>query len=1039
MNPASRLFEKYNIKISAHHIRIAIIGLIMMLLGVLGLSAQNRIVSGIVIDELDEPAIGASVTIPGNKIGTMTGLDGDFSLSVPSTVKEIQISYIGYKNKLVPMSDFTSGTPLTIRLEPANIGLDEVVVVGYGTAKKGDLTGAISSVKSDKIDDRDNENVLGSLQGQLAGVEITNTSGAPGGQMEVHIRGAASINASDAPLYVVDGIPVDDLSDINPADIESVDVLKDASSSAIYGSRGANGVLLIKTKSAKKDEKLTVNFQASFALQHMEKKLDVMSPEEWIAWRTDYNNRNYVNQYGYLGATADDDYAIRLAYTGGAIRTNMVNDPRWSMPGYGGLMLIDWQDAAFRTAPKQNYTLSVAGAGDKTNYRVSVSYTNQEGIARNTSFERLTARANLQTTFWDRFTFGINVAPSTSTNKGTSANALNIISMVPVAEADAGLYTGAEPYSPYKWAGSRVSPVAILEETSNTVEDFRLNSSAFLRADIIDGLKIELTGSYNFRSTQTRSFVPSSISNRWQTGEGYYSTANRADGRSHKYLFQAVANYDKAWGDHRLGAMLGASLESARSYSTRLSATHFPDNMVEDFDMADVDLTTAYASTGYPVRMVSYFSRVNYDYDGRYMASLSLRTDGSSKFGKDNRWGWFPAVSLGWRISQEKFWPKNEILTNLKLRGSWGANGNNSIRDGAALGLMSSANYPLGNNLINGYAPISLDIPDLTWEKVYSWNWGVDVGLLNNRITLAADYYRKRTTDLLYEVTMPGVIGFSKIWDNIGEVFNEGVELEITSVNIARPFKWTTSFNLSYNKNKVVDLGDNETVFLNGNTQVLMIGQPLRSFYMYDAVGVYQTKEDLYRYPVRKGTQLGDVRYRDANDDGVIDDSDRTLVGKPDPDFVFGLTNKFNYKNWDLSIVMTAQCGGYLYSESPGRYIDNPGMGYSQNLFSWWRNCWKSEEEPGDGKTPAMDSTTGQLRDSRWLYKSDYLRIKNITLGYRLPIPKKSRYIKGARFYFAVENVWRWDSYSGGYSPENRGNNAYPQARTFTFGVNANF
>lgn len=1039
MNPASRFFKNNKLKISSQHIRIAIIGILMMLLGILGLSAQDRVITGIVVDELDEPAIGASINVPDAQIGIMAGLDGDFTLTVPESTKQVQVSYIGYKTQLIPLSNFNGTNPLTIHLEQDAVGLDKVVVVGYGTAKKGDLTGSISSIKSDKLDDRDNENVLGTLQGQLAGVEITNVSGAPGGEMEVHIRGAASINASDAPLYVVDGIPVDDLNDLNPSDIESIDVLKDASSSAIYGSRGANGVLLIKTKRAKSDEKLSVSIQASFAIQQMEKKLDVMTPEEWIAWRTDYNNRNYVNQYGYLGATAADDYAVRMAFTGGNLRTNMINDPRWSMPGYGGLQLIDWQDEAFRLAPKQNYTLSVAGSGDKTNYRVSLGYINQQGIAINTSYQRITARANLETKFWNKFTFGINIAPSASTNKGTSPSALNIISMVPVAEPEAGIYTGAEPYSNYKWAGSRVSPVAILEETQNTVEDYRVNSSAFLRYEIIDGLKVELTGSYNFRSGQTRSFVPSSISNRWTTGEGYYATANRYDLRSHKYLGQLVANYDKDWGDHRFGAMLGASIESANSYATRLSATHFPDNMVPDFNMSDVDLTTAYASTGYPVRMASFFGRVSYEYAGRYMGTVSLRTDGSSKFGKDKRWGWFPAVSLGWRISQENFWPKNEVLTNLKLRASWGANGNNSISDGAALGLMSSANYSFGNTLNNGYAPVSLDIPDLTWEKVYSWNWGVDIGFLNNRITLSADYYRKNTKDLLYQVTVPGVIGFSKIWDNIGEVFNEGVELEITSVNIQKPLKWTTTFNMSFNRNKVVDLGNNETVFVNDNLQVLQVGQPLRSFYMYDAVGVYQFQEDLYRYPVRNGTQLGDVRYRDVNDDGVIDDNDRTLVGKPDPDFVFGMTNKFNWRNWDLSIALTAQCGGWLYSVSPGRYIDNPGMGYSQNLFSWWQNCWWSEDEPGDGKTPAIDSTTGELRDTRWLYKSDYFRIKNITLGYRLPLAKKSKYVKSVRFYLAVENVWRWDCYPGGYSPENRGNNAYPQARTFSLGANLNF
>lgn len=1038
MNPENTI-GKLNFKLSSRHIKIAIVGVLMILLGILGLSAEDRIITGLVMDDLNEPAIGASILVPGSKIGTMTGLDGDFTLSLPDTVKNVQVSYIGYETQLVPISNFNGSNPYTIYLQTANVGLDEVVVVGYGTAKKGDLTGAVASLKTESLEDRENENVLGSLQGQLAGVEITNSSGAPGGELEVHIRGAASINASDAPLYVVDGIPVDDLSDLNPSDIASIDVLKDASSAAIYGSRGANGVILVKTKNAKSNEKLTINVQAAFSLQQMEKKLGVMSPEEWIQWRTDYNNRMYVREYGYLGAQATDDYNLRLAYTGGNVRRNMINDPRWSMPDYGGLRLIDWQDEVFHIAPKQNYTLSIAGASDVTDYRVSISYVDQQGIAKHTSFNRLTARANLNTHFFNIFTFGVNLAPSTSKTKGASANALNIISMVPVAEPDAGLYTGSEPWSAYSWAGSRVSPLAELEQSDITNEDMRLNSSAYLRVDIIEGLNIELTGSYNFRSSQQRSFIPSSISNRWTTGEGYYATGTRYDQRFHKYLFQGVATYDTNWGMHRFNAMAGASIESSNSYVSRLQATHFPDNLVPDFNMSDVDLTTAYASTNFPVRMASFFARVNYDYNGKYLATASIRTDGSSKFGKDKRWGIFPAFSLAWRISQENFFPKETPINNLKLRASWGATGNNSIRDGAALGLLSSANYSWGNTLVNGYAPTSIDIPDLTWEKVYSWNWGIDLNMWNNRLQMSVDYYRKNTKDLLYQVTVPGVMGFRTIWDNIGNVFNEGVELEITSINLNKPVKWTTSFNMSYNKNKITDLGNNEVVFLTDNTQVLMVGQPLRSFYLYDAIGVYQYQQDLQRYPVRKGTQLGDVRYRDANDDGVIDDNDRTLVGKPDPDFVFGMTNRLSWKNWDFSLVLTAQTGGWLYSVSPGRYIDNPGMGYSQNLFKWWQNCWWSEEEPGDGKTPAIDSTTGELRDTRWLYKSDYLRIKNITLGYRLPLPKHTKYVKSVRFHFSVENVYMWNCYDGGYSPENRGNNYYPQARVYTLGATLNF
>lgn len=996
--------------------------------------AQNRIIRGTVVDETGEPAIGATIIVKGTNSMTVTGLDGQFKLSVPADAKTMEVSYVGYKTETLVL---TGKEVFNVKLKVADLALDEVVVIGYGTAKKGNVTGAIATLKGDKMEDRPNENVLSSLQGQLAGVEISTNSGAPGGELEVHIRGAASINASDQPLYVVDGIPVDDLNSLNPDDIESIDVLKDASSSAIYGSRGANGVILIKTKTAQKSEKVTVQFSASFGIQQMEKKLDVLSPEEWIAWRTDYNNRKYVEEYGPLGATANDDYELRLAFTNGSIKTNMVNDPRWTQSGYGGLRLIDWQDEVFRLAPKQNYTLSLSNSTEKSSYRVSLGYVDQQGIAVATSYKRLNMRVNLQTTIFDRITIGMNLAPSMSWSKGGNADAVSVLTMVPLAEPDAGLYTGAEPYSNYSWAGSRVSPLAVLEKSSKASEDSRIGTSAFIRADIWKGLRAEITGSYDFRNTQQRSFVPSSVSNRWSTGEGYYATGDRRDSRKHSYLFQTVLNYDNTFGKHTVGGMLGFSAESSTSNSSRLAATHFPDNMLEGFDMIDVDLTTAYASVGYPVRMASFFGRLQYEYDNRYLLTASLRRDGSSKFGKNRRWGMFPAMSVAYRISNERFWSEDFVINSLKLRGSWGANGNNSISDGAAQGLMSSANYSLGGSLLNGYAPSSLDIDELTWEKVYSWNIGTDFSLYNNRLSVSLDYYQKKTTALLYKVTMPGIIGFSTMWDNVGEIQNKGFELELQSQNLTGPLKWTTSFNVSYNVNEVTDLGNNESVFSNSNTQVLMVGQPMQSFYMYDAVGVYQYAEDLKKYPVRKGTQLGDTRYRDVNDDGVINDDDRTLVGKPNPDYTLGMTNKLSYKNFDFSVLCTAQFGGMLYSMSPGRYMDNPGMAYSQNLFSWWKNRWKSEEEPGDGKTPALDSTTGELRDTRWLYSSDYIRIKNVTLGYKLPISRKI--VRNARVYCTVENLWMWDKYDGGYSPENRGNNAYPQARTYTIGANFSF
>ena len=560
---------------------------------------------------------------------------------------------------------------------------------------------------------------------------------------------------------------------------------------------------------------------------------------------------------------------------------------------------------------------------------------------------------------------------------------------------------------------------------------------------------MEATGSYIFSSQHRRIFTPSSVLKKWEVGEGYHTSANRSDTRSHKYLFQTILNYNRTFRKHTVGLMAGYSMESSSGASSSLSAKQFADNSLEVFTLNDQAITGASATLTTPSRLLSYFGRFQYEYDNRYLLTASIRRDGSSRFGRENRWGTFPAVSAAYRVSNEKFWPKDFVMNQLKVRASWGLNGNNSISNGAALGLMESANYSLGS-LVNGFAPSSIDNEKLGWEKTHSWNIGIDLGFFNNRIVLAADYYDKTTKDLLYKVSVPAIMGFTKAWGNIGSIGNRGFELELTTQNLTGKLNWSTSLNVSYNKNEVKSLGeDNTTVFIgysDSNTQVFMVGQPLRAYYMYDAVGVYQTKEDLKKYPTMTNSQVGDVRYRDANDDGVINDQDRTLVGKPSPDYTFGFTNSFRYKDFDLSILLTAQTGGKLYSVL-GRAMDRPGMGASINVLAKWKNMWRSEEEPGDGKTPGIDNkNTSSLYDSRWLYSTDFIKIKNITLGYRIPV-KRFKYLSSARLYMSAENVWMWDKYDGGFSPEsNNGGKtadydygAYPQPRTITLGVNVTF
>ena len=757
--------------------------------------AQNRTVTGVVVDEKDEPIIGANVTVKGTSKGTITDLDGKFVISAPTNAKLLEVSFIGYNTQTVTIT----GKTLQIKLTESAIALDEVVAIGYGSAKKGNVTGAIAKVNAEKLEDRATTNIASSLQGQLAGVEVRSTTGEPGSELQIRVRGAASINADATPLYVVDGIPVDDLGSLNPGDIQSIEVLKDASSSAIYGSRGANGVVLITTKQASTDDKVKVQFQASFGIQSLERKVDVLSPEEWIEFRTAYNNNRYISQYGSKGATIEDDYATRLAMIGGKESYYFLNDPRWTEPGYGNLQLIDWQDEFFRLAPIQNYQLSLSSGRGNTKYRVSLGYTDQKGIAIESSYKRLNFRANVESKLFNRITVGVNLAPSANWSDGGRVD---------------GIYTGSGSKGYYRWtSSSKVSPIAYMEEVTNHGESVRFNSAAYVKADIWDGLKAEVTGSYNFSSTQSRSFIPSSVTKYRTDSEGYKTTASRSEARSNKFLLQTILHYNKTFGRHTVGAMAGYSMESSGGSSSKLSATQFPDNSLEVFDMADVVLTAAAASLSTPSRLMSYFGRVQYEYDDRYLLTASIRRDGSSRFGKENRWGVFPAVSAAYRISNEKFWPKDFFMNSLKIRGSWGANGNNSIPTNTALAKLSSANYSSGN-IINGFAPTSLANPDLGWEKTESWNIAFDMGMFNNRIFLSADYYVKTTKDLLYQVTVPALLGFTQAWGNIGSIRNKGFELELTTQNLTGKLKWTTSLNVSYNKNKVLSLGDdNSTVF----------------------------------------------------------------------------------------------------------------------------------------------------------------------------------------------------------------------------------
>ncbi|MBQ8457320.1 MAG: TonB-dependent receptor [Prevotella sp.] len=1019
------------------------------------MAQETKKVTGTVIDQTGEPLIGATVKIVGSQAGgTVTDLDGNFVMNVPKDSKQLQISYVGYKNSIV---NITNGNIKVTMREDSNV-MEELVVVGYGSVKKGDVTNAVAQIKGDDLEDRPVSNMASALQGELAGVEVRSTSGAPGSSVQINVRGATSINedGSSNPLIVVDGVPMDeafDMGNLNPKDIESIEVLKDASSSAIYGSRGANGVVIITSKKGSDDGKININFKADFSLSAPERYVDVMTPQEWIAWRTKANDINYVNYYGNQGATAADDYMTRIKYT---TSTGYVNDPRWTMPNYGGLALIDWQKEMFQTSFAQNYNLSVSSGTKTSNYRLSLGYLTQDGIVIKTGYKRLNLKLSAQTTVFDKLTIGVDIAPQLAITKGGNVDgkdnaAMSALTMVPVAEPAAGTTTGAQPYSRYIYAGATASPVAVMERSSYRDEMVRINASGFLRYQFTKDLKGELLGSWAYINRERRRFTPGSLNRYWDSyPEGYYTTGRWDGSRSHKYMGQLLFTYTKKIKQHRINAVAGFSIEHTRDATQwTMNATQFPNDAIQGFDMTTSQLTSASTTINTEDKLISYFARGEYSYDDRYLLTASLRRDGSSRFGKNNHWGTFPAVSMAWRLSNEHFWNEDWALNQAKLRVSYGVNGSNAIPLNSAFGMLVASNYSQDGALLTGYIPGSRDNEDLGWQKTDSWNFGVDMSFFDNRISLAVDYYVKNIRDMLYRITLPATMGYTSGYTNVGNIRNQGLELELKTENLTGKLRWTTKLSIGYNKNKVISLGANSTIYTgyDNSTQVIEVGRPAGEYYLYDAVGVYQTAADLEKYPTQVGSVVGSVRYRDANGDGQITEADRVYMGHPQPSLTYGLTNTFKYKNWDLSFLITAQTGGKIFS-ALGRAIDRQGMQTSVNALSKWQNMWFSESDPGNGVIPGAAVTgISEEYDNRWLYSSDFIKLKNITLGYRFKL-KKGGIVKQLRLNASIENVFMIDSYDGGYSPESNNSSsrissydygAYPQARTFNLGVNLQF
>ena len=1011
--------------------------------------AQGQTVKGTVLDENGEPMIGATVKAVGSQGGTVTDMDGHYVLKVDQKVKQIEVAYIGYRNQKVQIKNGRADARMSSDINELN----EFVVIGYGSVKKGNVTNAVAKVKAEDLADRPVSNIAFALQGELAGVDVQSTS------VQIKVRGATSINedGNTNPLYVVDGVPMDegfDLQQLNPQDIESIEVLKDASSSAIYGSRGANGVIIVTCKKGNDDGKTTVTASVNLSISNPERYIPIMGAEDWINWRMRSNYQAYVDAYPTAGAQIGDSYLQQVIKAQGGAGTSAVIDPRWQMLGYGGLSLVDWQKAMFRPSFAQTYNLSITQGNKKNSYRASLSYVNQDGIVINTGFKRLTAKMSGQTLLMDKLRIGVDVSPQLIVTTGGNVDgkdnaAQNALSAVPVVENNAGLHTATEPYNRYMYAGSTASPVTVMEQRYYRDEQIRIQASAFADYEIMKGWNAKVLGSWIFNNRDRKRFTPSSASRFWSSGEGYYADSYWIGSRSHKYHIEATTTYDHTWDKHHLNVVGGWSLESTQDgNSYNLNVTQFPNNTIMGWTINDVTPTTFTATYTTDDHLISYFARAEYGYDSRYLINASIRRDGSSRFGSNRKWGTFPAVSMAWRASNEKFWNPNWWVNQAKLRISYGSNGSNAISANAADGLMTASYYSKDGAAITGYVPSSTANPDLGWQKTNSWNFGVDMSLFNNRISFAVDYYIKNVSDMLYQVSMPSVIGYPKAYQNIGNIRTKGVELELKTENLVGRLKWTTKFSMGHSTNEVKSLGNNSAIYTgyDNKTQIIEVGHPVGEYYLYIADGVYMNEEDLQRYPTESTSVVGSVRYRDINGDGVINENDRTYCGKPQPSWTFGLTNTFKWKNWDASFLITAQAGGKIW-QGLARAIDMQAQDVTINRLDRWQDMWLSETDPGNGVVPRARGGSAEQFSTRWLYSTDFLKLKNITIGYRWRLPKKYA-LKVLRFTASCENVFMFTSYKNGYSPESNNSSsqvavydygAYPSARTFSLGINATF
>ncbi|MFD1144452.1 SusC/RagA family TonB-linked outer membrane protein [Larkinella insperata] len=1025
---------------------------------------ERRITGRVTAEENAEGLPGVSVALKGTTRGTTTDATGAYTVAIPNEGGTLVFSFIGYVTQEVPVG---SQSTINVVLKGSDQTLNEVVVVGYGTQQKRDVTGSIASISTKNIKDQPVPNIVEGLTGRLPGVLIQQSTGAPGNSPSIKIRGLGSISAGNGPLVVIDGQPLNsgDLANggglnlLNPNDIDKIDILKDASATAIYGSRGANGVVVVTTKRGKSGQG-RLNFDYYTGVQQVTKKMDMLNSQQYAEFSKEAFNNAYLERVP--GAKIEDPNSARPSgqryrYPRGEFTGVNFDDP-------GSLPTYNYQDMIFQNAPMSNYQLSASGGSDKVQYMVSGNYLSQKGIIKRSGIDRYTVRTNIDAQMTSYLKMGISLSPSFSVenrvntdrhwaDNGIINSALSLPPFIPIYQPGTTVYNSQAFYAaPYDWPGI-TNPVANIYEVDNRLRTTRLLGNAYAEVKLPFNVLYRGTIGADVRQLRQNQFRTSALPLN-QLLPPTPNSAYAENSEELNWVTNHTLTYQKEIAQkHRLEVLVGLESQKNDFERTRVDANNFPNDLVRTINAGTLINNSETASRNLRDQwsLASYFGRVAYSFNDRYLFNASFRRDGSSRFGSNKRWGTFPSASVGWRVSEESFLKNNRFISELKLKASYGISGNNAFTSNyPAIGLLGADNYVLGNALANGLAVNTIGNENLTWEKSRQTDIGLELGVLNNRIFLTADYYKRITTDLLLAVQVPTLTGFSTAVKNIGKVENKGLELALNTRNLTGEFSWTTDLNFSFNRNKVLALGPTGDPIRSGTgvgeSNITVIGEPLGSFYGYRQLGVFRDQADLDSYPHFADSRPGDVKYEDVNGDGKVDANDRTLIGNNQPDFIYGMTNTFTFKGFDLGIVVQGVQGSSILNLSRRFYENLEG---NANSLTTALNRWRSPEQPGDGITPRANSrTTGNNNaiSSRWVESGSYFRIRNITIGYNLPKTLIQRAkLQTIRLYGGVQNALTISKYLG-YNPEVSGYEgpltggvdygSYPLARTYTIGVN---